>query len=203
MSRPDAVTAKNSDAKFAPHPDGQFPGQCVDVIDMGETVADFPGTPKYLSPKCVLVFRTGEKNPETGDLIDVSGEYTVSMSEKANLRKLLESWRGKPYTMEQADAGVPIDKLVGQWALLGVAHKQSKKGRTYAVIMSATPVPAVMKASLGSFPTYERAPYWADRKKAYAEEARNFRATEGAAPAEAEGDAGDGYADSTDDDLPF
>ena len=96
---------------------------------MGESVQDFADKPKYLAQKCALVFRTGEKNEETSSYIDVSGEFTLSMGEKANLRKFLEQWRGKPYTVEQVDAGVPLDKLVGNWALLTVAHKKSAKGR--------------------------------------------------------------------------
>src|SRR5690349_9680772 len=129
----DKVTATNQDSKFKPHREGNdFLGLCVDVIDLGETTVAFPNKPTYLAQKCALVFRTGEKNPETGDYIDVSAEFTVSMGEKANLRKFLESWRGKPYTQEQIDAGVPVDKLEGNWALLAVAHKKSAKGRTYA-----------------------------------------------------------------------
>ena len=84
-------------AEFLPHPEGQFVAVCCDVIDLGEKVDDYPGTPPKLSPKCALVFRTGEKNADTSEAIDIAQEYTVSMGEKANLRKALESWRGKPY----------------------------------------------------------------------------------------------------------
>lgn len=177
----DRVTAKNSDAKFKAHDEGQFVAQAVDCIDMGETVVEFPGTPSYLAQKCALVFRTGELNSETGERIDVSSEFTVSLGEKANLRKFLESWRGKAYTAEQIDAGVPLDKLVGNWALLSIGHKTSKKGRTYAVIVSAVPVPKQMRENLVSYTDYERAKYWDEKKAEYAKGAKAYRQEIGAA----------------------
>lgn len=205
----DQVIARNTDAKFKAHDEGQYVAQCVDCINLGEVVVEFPGTPKYLAPKCALVFRTGEMNQETGEAIDISSEFTVSMGEKANLRKFLEQWRGKAYAQEQIDVGVPLDKLCGNWALLTIAHKQSKKGRTYAVIISAVGVPKVMMASVPLFPGYTRADYWAEKKAEYAQQARAFRMESGASSngsgvhGEPE-DTTDYSADTDDDDsLPF
>jgi hypothetical protein len=202
----DKVTAKNSDAKFKAHDEGQFVGQCVDCIDLGEAVMDFTGKPKYLAQKCALVFRTGEKNPDTGEYIDVSTEFTVSMGELANLRKFLEMWRGKPYTPEQIDDGIPLDRLVSQWALLTVAHKKSAKGRTYAIIQSAVGVPKQMQGGLVPYTGYTRAPYWAERKAEYAVAAGAYRLSIGAG----RGDSGPDEPEPeflesgvTDDDLPF
>jgi|GEM_PF-1439906 len=205
----DKVTAKNSDVKFTPHPEGQHPGQCVDCVDLGEKVEDFAGTPKKLAPKCALVFRTGEKNAETGAFIDIAREFTVSMGDLANLRKFLESWRGKTYGANEIDAGVPLDKLVGNWALLNIEHKTSGKGRKYANIIGVMGVPKEMKASLGNFPAYERPDYWAERKKEYGDAARKFRAEIGAPSAGVHeddiGESGEDFADDGDEgmDLPF
>lgn len=171
----DRIDAKNSDSKFRPHPEGQFVGQCVDVIDLGDKVEEYPGKPVSLSHKCALVFRTGEINPETGDMVDVSQEYTVSMGEKANLRKVLESWRGKAYTEEECEAGVPVDKLEGQYALVGVGNKKSAKGKLYAHIISLVAIPWQMKNDLPGFAKYERAKYWADRRAEYLKDAQKLR----------------------------
>ena len=43
--RPDEVNAKAGESKFKPHPQGQFPAQCVDVIALGDKVDDYPGKP--------------------------------------------------------------------------------------------------------------------------------------------------------------
>jgi hypothetical protein len=172
----DTITARASESKFKPHDEGQFVGQCVDTIDLGEKVQDFPGTKPYLAQTCALVFRTGEKNPDTGDFIDIAREFTVSMGEKANLRKFLEQWRGKPYTADQIKAGVPLDKLTGNHGLLTVAHRESAKQRVYANITACVGVPKQMAGALTDYGAgYERADYWAAKKKEYADAAATFR----------------------------
>jgi len=202
----DKITAKGgSTAKFLPHDAGQFVAQCVDVVDVGEKVENFRDSPEKLVPKCALVFRTGEKNPETGELIDIAQEYTVSMHEKANLRKTLESWRGQPYSDGQVNDGVPLDKLTGNWALIGVAQKTSAQGRVYAVIQSIVGVPKAMREAVPTFPAYTRAEYWQERKDNYAKEAKAFRALHAGPPGEVE-DAGEFPGYEGDDDaasLPF
>lgn len=196
----DTITARGSESKFKPHPEGQYVGQCVDTIDLGEKVQDFPGTVPYLAHTCALVFRTGERNEETGDFIDIAREFTVTMGEKANLRKFLEQWRGKPYTAEQIKAGVPLDKLTGNHALLTVAHRTSGKGRVYANIAACVGVPKQMAGALTDWrEDYQRADFWSTKKKEYADAAAAFRAEHGTAsdddfPAPLEDDA---------DDLPF
>jgi len=195
----DRITARNTETKYTAHPEGQFVSQCVDAIDLGEKVQDYPGTPKYLSHKCALVFRTGEKN-EAGDFIDVSAEFTVSMHEKSKLRPFLEGWRGRAYTAEEADEGVPIDKLCGKWALIQVGQQKSAKGRTYAIIMTAMGVPKSME--LPTFGPYTRADFWEERRKEYQKEADQFRAEIGATLDGNENVSGSDDMGG-DDDLPF
>lgn len=202
---PDTIVAKGSDAKFLSHPEGQFVGSCVDTIDLGENVETFAGQPSKLAHKCALVFRTGERNPSTHDYIDIGREFTVSMSEKANLRKFLEQWRGKPYTSAQIEEGVPLQKLVNQPGLISVAHKTSGTGRTYAIISSCVGVPKQMQGGVGTYPDYKRDDYWNEKKKQYAEAARKFR-NESSPPSD--GDDFDDFPQDTggDDDssgLPF
>ena len=194
----DKITARNTDSKYESHPEGQFVAQCVDTIDLGDKVEDFPNTPPKLAHKCALVFRTGEKN-KAGEYIDVAREFTVSMGDLANLRKFLEQWRGKPYTPEQIDAGVPLDKLTGNNGLLTVAHRTSGKGRTYANITACVGIPKQMHTSVSKYDDYVRAEYWATRKQEYAEAARKFRG----APPNGEFDDFPAALEDGADDLPF
>jgi hypothetical protein len=196
----DPITAKGSDAKFLPHPDGQFVATCVDTIDLGDNVETFAGKPPKLAHKCALVFRTGERNESTGEYIDISREFTVSMSEKANLRKFLEQWRGKPYQAAQIEEGVPLHKLTGQPALLTIAHKVSSQERTYANIAACVGVPKQMRDSVATHGEYVRADYWGEKKKTYAESARKFRGDIGQ-PADDDLDESQQY--DEDDALPF
>lgn len=170
----DQITATGSESKFQAHEAGQFVGQCVDLIDLGFDVSDFPGEDRYLKQMCVLVFRTGERNESTGEYIDVAREFTVSMGDKSNLRKFLEQWRGRPYTKEQITEGVPLHKLTGQFGLLTVAHRVSGKGRTYANITACVGIPKQMTGSVRPFTDYVRDPYWATKKAEYASRAAAF-----------------------------
>lgn len=200
---PDAILVRGSESKFKVHPDGQFVGQCVDCIDLGEKVQDFPGSPSYLAHTCALVFRTGEMNEQTGEYIDIAREFTVSMGEKANLRKFLEQWRGKPYTKEQIEAGVPLDKLTGNHGLLTVAHRTSGKGRVYANITACVGVPKQMASTVTKYDDYVRAEYWADKKKEYATASAQFRADAGAPPSDFDDYPAPMQDDDEDGGLPF
>ena len=98
----DAVTARNEGQKFTPHPEGPYAAVCVDVLNLGDRVETYQGKVK-IAPKCALVFRTGELRDD-GTPFEVAIEFTVSMYDRASLRKFLEAWRGKPYTEEQAES---------------------------------------------------------------------------------------------------
>lgn len=187
---PDEVMAQDKGSSFTPHAEGQFTAVCVDVIDLGHRVEQFQGKPPRVVQKCALVFLTNT----TGETKEIAAELTVSMGEKANLRKLLEDWRGKSYTPEQAEIGVPLNKLVGHPGLLTVEQKRSAKGRTYAKIKTLTPLPPGMIPPQGD--GYKRPDFWAERRKEYAAEAARFMQT--VATSEPENPA-----DDLDSDLPF
>lgn len=188
----DSVTAQDSGPTFKAHDEGQFAAACADVVDLGDRVEQYPGKPARIVHKCALVFLTNTE----GETKDVSAEVTVSMGEKATLRGLLESWRGKSYTPEQAMEGVPLHKLVGHGALISVEHKKSAKGRTYAKIKSLAPLPKEIAAP--TLNGYTRAGFWAERKKAYAEEAAKWAQTLAKRDEDLPPEAPD-----DDDDLPF
>jgi hypothetical protein len=62
------------------------------------------------------------------------------MNEKSNLRKDLESWRGRGFTEQECKA-FDITKLLGVPCMLNVIHKTNNKGNKYATIGSISPIP--------------------------------------------------------------
>jgi hypothetical protein len=68
----------------------------------------------------------------------ISKQYTSSLHEKANLRKELESWRGKSFS-EQELEGFDITKLLGVNCTLQVLHKK-KEDRVYANVVNVVPL---------------------------------------------------------------
>lgn len=168
----DAFLLKNdSGPSIPPHSEGQFPSVCVDFLDLGNRVKQFPGSPPKLTYCIAVSFQSGEKDAQ-GRMLTVNAEFTASMHEKASLRKFLEDWRGKTYTKEEVAQGIPADKLVGRPCLLTVEHKVSGGGRTYAKIRGIAPLPKQIPAPV--LPAYERPAFWDERKKAYATEAAQF-----------------------------
>ena len=216
-TQPDQITTPppGEGGDFTPHPPGVYMARCVDVITLGNRVERTWGK---VSPKISLIFRTPAKRDD-GQPFDIGRELTLSMADKANLRKFLESWRGRAYTMAQLAAGVPRPNLVGQPAMLSIVHGQSKShpDRSYARIDSI--MPPMKGMPVPELDGYERASYWADRKTEYANELRAYRAESSSAapaaqvkpvqgtgpgawqapPPEDDGDMGD----DSDDSIPF
>lgn len=140
--------AKHSE-DFSPVPQGAHVAICTGVIDLGLQ----PGSAQYPDPKHQVYLRfelPGERIKYSKDGHEVEGPmsigrtFTASMGTKANLRKFVESWRGASFTDSQA-ADFDFAKLLGQRCLLNVTHA-TKGEKTYANIMTATPLPKGMKS---------------------------------------------------------
>jgi hypothetical protein len=161
----DQIIAKAEPTRtWAKASEGQVQCVLVDVIDLGMQQESYMGGPPKLKHKCALVWQIDEINPDTGKRFEMSKEFTVSMDEKANLRKFLGIWRGKSYTDEQAAEGAPLHKLYGVNGLMQIEHKQSKANpdRTYAQIVSVTQLPKGM-AKLEPGQDYERSEHWSKK----------------------------------------
>ncbi len=79
----------------------------------------------------------------------IGGYYTLSLSEKANLRKVLQGWRGKEFTADEA-AKFDIAAVLGKPCTLNVIHKTGNDGKVRAKIDSVGPqmkglAPAVLE----------------------------------------------------------
>lgn len=192
---PDEIIARR-DSK-PPHPDGAYPAVCVDVINLGDALDTYQGNTQVL-PKLALVFQTNAEDPDTGKPLEIHIEVTNSFGKKARLRKLLEGWRGKPFTDEEARAGVPIHKLDKVNCTLNVMHKVAQtSGNTYAIIDTIMPA---MKGLAKIEPAgYQRAEFWAKRKADYAAAIEAYRKQNG------NGTVGEELPEPSDDDtsLPF
>lgn len=165
--------------KFAPHPITTCAARAVDVIDPGPVIAEFKDKdgktqPPKLVQKVVLVYQSGKVNPDTNRPYEVSVEFTQSMGDNANLRKFLVGWFGGYDAIPDAAKRGKLACLVGESALITVAHKTSRKGNPYAIIPSICPIPEGMTAP--TLPAYTRAPYWMERKAERQRAAEAFKA---------------------------
>jgi hypothetical protein len=154
-----AINAKNDSKPRELTPAGNYVARCYQMIELGTAAEEYKGVVKQLTkvrigwefPLDLKVF-----NEEKGEQpIVISKEYTLSLYEKANLRKELESWRGKAFTKEEAEC-FDITKLLGKVCMINLIHKPSENDPTkiYERISSITPIPKGLNCPEQINPTF-------------------------------------------------
>jgi len=141
------IEASSSSSDYKPIDAGAYIARCFSMVQIGTIEQEYMGETKELNkvritwelPNEKKVFKEGE--PEK--VLTVSKEFTLSLHEKANLRKFLESWRGRGFTDEEAKK-FNISKLLGVPCFLSIIHKISRQGKVYADISSISTLPKGM-----------------------------------------------------------
>ena len=133
-----ALTAKKSEANFELVPPGTHIARCYQVVDLGTQKTVWKGEEKK-QHKIFLGFELPDELMSDGRPFAVGNRYTLSLSEKANLRGVLEAWRGQPFTEEEAN-GFDIEKLLGVPCMVNVVHNTTN-GKTYANIAGIVKLP--------------------------------------------------------------
>jgi len=133
----DKTTATN-EGTFEQPSTGMHQAVCAFVHDIGTQVGEYMGVRKVRQQVIVTweladKMKTGEYE---GKPFNMSKFYTLSVSEKANLRKDLEGWRGKPFTEDELK-GFDLKKLIGANCFLNLI--ESKTGKR--AIASVNPLP--------------------------------------------------------------
>ncbi|MCX7009900.1 MAG: hypothetical protein NTY53_22105 [Kiritimatiellaeota bacterium] len=139
-----SLLAKNKGNPMDPIPAGVHIATCYAVIDLGTHF-----NPKYNKearkvllqwelPECRAEFVRDNQKVKLPRAI--SKRYTLSLGEKANLRKDLESWRGRKFTAQEL-AGFDIAAIIGAPCQIQVVHEPGKDGRIYAAIAAIMALP--------------------------------------------------------------
>lgn len=141
-----------SSGNFKPVPPGMHLARCYRIIDLGTQKSEWKGETKY-NQKVMLQFEVhGEDDngkpliTEKGEPMTISKNYTLSLAEKATLRKDLQTWRGVAFTQEQL-RGFSLKNILGHWAMISVAKELGNNGKEYTNIMSINPVLKTIKSS--------------------------------------------------------
>jgi len=149
-----ALIAKESGGgTFTPVPPGMHLARCYRIVDLGRQKSEYLGQVKIL-PKVMLQFEVhGEDdagNPivtAKGEPMSISKNFTLSLAEKATLRKDLQTWRGREFTAEEL-RGFQIDNVLGAWAMIAVTKATGNNGKEYTNIANINSVPKAIKANL-------------------------------------------------------
>lgn len=185
-----AIIAK-SEGSFEQPPTGMIQAVCVFVHDIGTQVSEYQGKPN-VAHKIIVSWELAEKMTEgdyAGKPFMVSKYYTLSLNEKANLRKDLESWRGVKFTEEELD-GFDVEKLVGANCFLNLV----KNAKDKVVISAITQLPkGTPKLIPVNTTPSEKFMEWIGKERAKSLEARESQPNHAVAPESGE----------QKDDLPF
>lgn len=200
--------AKHGGGDYTPVPAGTHSAICTAVVDLGLQ----PGSVMYPDPRHQVYLRwelpdeqiSYEKDGAriTGPMT-IGRTFTASMGQKANLRKFVEGWRGKAFADDDAAGAFDLTTLLGTRCLLNVTHTE-KGEKTYANVMSASPLPKSMQSTASQTneslcfsldapneTTYQKLPGWLREKIA-----NRIMPTAAPPPAAAP-------ADPFNDDIPF
>lgn len=127
------IYAREPESKFSTCPEGLHQAVCVDVVDLGTMTTAWGEKPKVR-----IVWQTEEIDPSTTRRYEVRAMFTLSLSEKATLRKHLESWRGRKFTTAEL-RGFDLENLIGVNCQIQVIHNVSDDGRTFANVQAIVP----------------------------------------------------------------
>jgi hypothetical protein len=204
-----AIMAKDSGGKdFKKIPPGAHFAICNMVVDCG-LQEGFGGKPQH---KVYLRWEVPDERvsyEKDGKQIEgpcsIGSLYTLSLSEKANLRKVLENWRGRPFTADELK-GFDITNVLSKCCQIMVTHSEDGKYANVTGVMGisrdqkaratdAKPENRPIAFSLDDYneAVFQQLPNWLKEKiKARLEE-----------PTQAVPSTGRTTDDQFDDDIPF
>jgi hypothetical protein len=131
-----AIYASYKKKDYNPAPEGLWQGVCCDVIDLGLVKNTYDGGEKHMVK---VRWQLEERDQKTGKPFEVSKRYNLSLHEKANLRKDLESWRGRKFTEAELEK-FDLEKLLGANCQLSVSHNIKEEGDVYANVNAIVPI---------------------------------------------------------------
>lgn len=159
-----ALIASENDQVREKCPAGQYSAVCIGVYDIGIQKLSYMGETKELH-QCIICFELDERMKEgdnSGKRFVMSKTFTISLFEKANLRKTLETWRGKKFT-EQELKGFDIEVLVNVPCMIQIMHEE-RNGKTYVNIQSISTLPKSMP-KITAETAWQNPPKWIQKKQ--------------------------------------
>lgn len=150
---------------------------CCAVWDLGLQLSNFKnedGSNKY-QHKVIIAWEIQQKIdcPDSeyhGKPYMLNKKYTLSLNERATLRKDLESWRGTPFSKEQLDNGFDLELLYGINCLIGIKHEADRNdpNKVYANVSAILPPAKGMEKLIPDRGKDEAPPKWVQEKIAQA-----------------------------------
>lgn len=169
-----SIMAKESGGDYTPVPEGTHLAICNMLVDLGLQETNFGHKHqvyiRWELPDERLKWKDQDGYDREGPMT-IGQTYTLSLSDKANLRKILEAWRGKAFTREELD-GFDISNIVGGDCQVTVTHNITPN-KTFANVVSVAGWPKGLAHRQPENPlvlhdddanAYDQLPEWLQRK---------------------------------------
>lgn len=121
---------------FEQAPVGAHVARCIALIDIGTHHGEYEGVANVRHQVIVKWELPGEliqSGEFEGKPFTVSEFYTLSLGEKANLRKALVSWRGKEFTDDELK-GFDLKNVLGKPCMVQVGRNKKDRAKVQAVM---------------------------------------------------------------------
>lgn len=138
-----AIYGRYKKSDYSPAPEGLHQAVCCDVIDLGMLPVTYKGVTKE-KPMIKIRWQLEEIDPKAKRRFTVTKRYNNNLGTKANLRKDLETWRGRKFKEEELDK-FDLEKLLGANCQLSISHNVKDEGEIYANVMTIVPINPKMK----------------------------------------------------------
>ena len=147
-----SIIVESSQSTFKPVPAGMHLARLYRIIDLGTQENKFEGKVTGYIRKVKFVWEVHGKDEDDKPLVTddgkpmaVSRDYTLSWGDKANLRKDLQAWRGKPFE-EHELRRFDLKSVLDKWCMLDIQHKPREKGGVYDNVVGIRPVPSAIRS---------------------------------------------------------
>lgn len=139
-----AIVAKQGEqSNKNPAPEGTHIAVCTQVIDLGHQYSEFYDKTAH---KVMIGWELqSDEKRDDGKPFVVWKRYTLSLGDRANLRRDLKAWRGRDFTPEELD-GFDLRNILGKSCMIGVTHR-AVDGKTYVDVSTVAALPKNMKAA--------------------------------------------------------
>jgi len=125
------MIVKNNEQTFENAPAGTAIARCIGLVDIGTHTSDWKGQP-IRRRQIIMKWELPMELRHDGQPFVVSNFYTLSLSEKANLRTDLVNWRGREFTREEL-IGFDLKNILDKGCQVTITEKENGKVKVTGV----------------------------------------------------------------------
>lgn len=122
---------QDTGSNFEQAPIGTHLARCIGLVDIGTHTSDWKGKP-VRRRQVIIRWELPNELREDGQPFIASEFYTMSLSEKANLRHALINWRGRDFTADEL-RGFDLKNILDKGCQVTITQNENGKHKVTGV----------------------------------------------------------------------